>query len=112
MVHEKGLEKNIVIVSFLEDALTKVRELDKDIETGLIYAKHKNPVKAALELKANYLLALYRFTHTVNVEQAHECGLKFIVWTVNSLQEAEEYANKGVDVIASDKPDILMKLKA
>jgi len=112
MVQEKGLKKNVVIVSFLEDALKKVRELDKDTETGLIYAKHKNPLKAALELKANYILALYRFMHTANVEKAHECGLKVIVWTINSLQEAEEYAKKGVDGIASDKPDILMRLNA
>ncbi len=110
IVHQKELEENVVIVSFLEDALKKVRELNKDIETGLIYAKHKNPLKAALELKANYLLALYRFTHTANVEKAHECGLKMIVWTINSPQEAEEYAKKGVDGIASDKPDILMRL--
>ena len=41
----KNLAKNIVIVSFLEDALKKIRELDRDIETGLIYAKHKNPLK-------------------------------------------------------------------
>jgi glycerophosphoryl diester phosphodiesterase len=112
IIDQKGLEKNVVIVSFLEDALKKVKELNRGIETGLIYARHKNPLKAALELKANYLLALYRFTHTANVEKAHECGLKVIVWTINSLQEAEEFGKKGVDGIASDKPDILMHLKA
>ena len=112
IVHEKGLEKNVIIVSFLEDALRKVRELNKDIEIGLIYARHKNPLKAALELKANYLLAFYRFTHTANVEKAHEFGLKVIVWTINSPQEAEEYAKKGVDGIASDKPDILVGINA
>ncbi len=112
VIHEKKLEKNVVIVSFLEDALKKVRELDKDIETGLIYARHKNPLKTALELKANYLLAFYRFTHTANVEKAHECGLKVVVWTINNPQEVEEYAKKGVDGIASDKPDILMSLNA
>ena len=112
IVHAKRLEKNVVITSFLEDALKKVRELDKDIETGLIYAKHKNPLKAALELKANYLLALYRFTHTANVEKAHERGLKVVVWTINTPEEVEEYAKKGVDGIASDKPDILMRLNA
>jgi glycerophosphoryl diester phosphodiesterase len=112
IVQKKGLEKNVVIVSFLEDALKKVRELNKDIETGLIYAKHKNPLKAALEPEANYLLALYRFTHTANVEKAHESGLKLIVWTINSQEEAQEYAKKGVDGIASDKPDILMRLSA
>jgi glycerophosphoryl diester phosphodiesterase len=111
-LHEKGLEKNVVIVSFLEEALKKVRDLDKDIETGLIYAKHKNPIKAALELKANYLLAFYRFMHSANVLKAHENGLKVVVWTVNKPEEVEEYAKKGVDGIASDKPDILAHAKA
>jgi glycerophosphoryl diester phosphodiesterase len=69
-------------------------------------------VKAALELKANYLLAFYRFTHTVNVQKAHENGLKVIVWTINKPEEVEEYAAKGVDGIASDKPDILMRVNA
>lgn len=110
IVRSKGLEKNVVIVSFLEDALKKVRELDSDIETGLIYAKHRNPVKAALDLKANYLLALYRFTHSANVQKAHENGLKMVVWTINNPDEVNEYFNKGVDGIASDKPDILMGL--
>ncbi len=107
IVHAKGVEKNVVIISFLEDALQKVRELNKNIQTGLIYAKHSNPVKAALELKANYLVALYRFTHTATVQKAHENDLKIIVWTINTAEEAQEYAKKGVDGIASDKPDIL-----
>jgi glycerophosphoryl diester phosphodiesterase len=106
-VHEKGLQKNVIVVSFIEEALRKVRELDKEVETGLIYVKHKNPVKAALALKASYLLSLYRFTHTANVQKAHENGLKVIVWTVNKPEEVKEYVKKGVDGIASDKPDIL-----
>jgi glycerophosphoryl diester phosphodiesterase len=111
-IKERGLEHNVVIVSFLEDALKKVRELNGNIETGLIYVKHKNPLKAALELKANYLVALYRFTHTANVVKAHENGLKVIVWTINNPQEVEEYAKKGVDGITSDKPDILNRISA
>jgi glycerophosphoryl diester phosphodiesterase len=106
-VHSKGLEKTVVITSFLEEALQKVREFDSDVATGLIYATHKNPVKAALDLKANYLVALYRFVHTANVIKAHENGLKVIVWTVNTPSEVEAYVKKGVDGIASDKPDIL-----
>jgi len=107
IVCKKGLVKNVVIVSFLEDALRKVRELDPEIETGLIYAKHKNPLKAALEMKAQWLLAFYKFTHTANVQKAHETGLKVLVWTVNTPEEVAEMKKKGVDAIASDKPDIL-----
>lgn len=107
IVKKCGLEKNVVITSFLEEALKKIRELNKNIEIGLIYAKHSNPIKAALELKANYLVALYRFTHTATIQKAHENGLKIIVWTINTPEEAQEYAKKGVDGIATDKPDIL-----
>jgi len=106
-VQSRKLEKNVILTSFLEDALRKIRELDKNVETGLIYAKHKNPLKAALDLKAQYLVAFYKFTHTANVQKAHENGLKIIVWTVNTPEEIAEYAKKGVDGIASDKPDIL-----
>ncbi len=107
LIHKKKLEQNVVVVSFLEDALKKVRELDAEIETGLIYAKHKNPIKAALDLKAQWLLAFYRFTHTANVQKAHENGLKVLVWTVNTPEEVAEMKKKGVDGVASDKPDIL-----
>jgi len=109
LVREGGVQKNVIIVSFIEDALRKVRELNKEVETGLIYAKHKNPVKSALDLKAQYLVAFYRFTHTANVKKAHENGLKVIVWTVNAPEEVAEYLKKGVDGIASDKPDILIQ---
>ena len=107
LVKKKALEKNVVIVSFLEDALKKVKELDPEIETGLIYAKHKNPLKAAIDLKAQWLLAFYKFVHTANVQKAHENGLKMIVWTVNTSEEVAEMVKKGVDGVASDKPDIL-----
>lgn len=107
LIRKKGLKKNVVIVSFLEDALKKIRELDAEVETGLIYAKHKNPLKAAIELKAQWLLAFYKFTHTANVQKAHESGLKVLVWTVNTPEEVTEMVKKGVDGVASDKPDIL-----
>ena len=109
IVHGNGLQNTVIIVSFLEDALRKVRELDSEVDTGLIYVKHKNPIKAALELKATYLVSFYKFTHTANVQKAHENGLKVIVWTVNDPAEVAEYAKKGVDGIASDKPDILTR---
>ncbi len=107
LIHEKGLENDTIVVSFLEEALKKVRQLDNEIETGLIYVRHKNPIEAALELKASYLLSFYRFTHTSNVQKAHQKGLKVIVWTINKREEVSDYVKKGVDGIASDRPDIL-----
>jgi glycerophosphoryl diester phosphodiesterase len=107
LIQKKDLLANVVVVSFLEDALAKVKALNPQIETGLIYVKHKNPIKAALALKAQWLVTLYRFTHTANVQKAHENGLQVLVWTVNTAEEAAAMAKKGVDGIATDKPDIL-----
>jgi len=107
LVREKGLENNVVIISFLENALRRIRELDKNVETGLIYVRHENPVKTALELGANYVMPHYRFAHSALIKRAHENGLKVIVWTVNNEEEVREYAEKGVDGITSDRPDIL-----
>ena len=107
LIREKGLIANVILVSFHEESLRKVRELNDKVETGLIYVRHKNPIQAALDLKANYLLSLYRFTHSANIKKAHENGLKVIVWTINNKEEVEEYKKKGVDGIASDRPDIL-----
>jgi glycerophosphoryl diester phosphodiesterase len=63
-----------------------------------------------LKLDARYLIPLYRFTHAKNVEDAHRNVLKVIVWTINTVEEAKEYKAKGVDGIATDKPDILKAL--
>ncbi len=106
-IHTRNQQNNVIIVSFNEEALRNVREQDKNIQTGLIYVKHKNPIKTAQDLQANYLLPLYRFTHTQNIQKAHENGLKVIVWTINTPQEATKYQNKGVDGITTDKPDTL-----
>ena len=107
LIRKKRLTENVIIISFHEDALKKVRELSDEVETGLIYVRHKNPIQTALYLKAEYLLPLYRFTHSSNVKKAHEAGLKVIVWPINNKEEVDEYKKKGVDGIASDRPDIL-----
>lgn len=106
-IKRRGLEDNVIIISFHEEALRRVRELNNRIEIGLIYVKHKDPIGAALSLRAQYLLPLYRFIHSTLIKRAHEKGLKIIAWTINTPEEAREYAMKGVDGISSDRPDIL-----
>lgn len=107
IIKKENLNERVIIVSFHEPALLNVREVDGKIETGLIYAKHKNPIDAALKLKAQYLIPLYKLTHTKNIEDAHKNNLKVIVWTINTKHEAKQYRDKGADGIASDNPDIL-----
>jgi glycerophosphoryl diester phosphodiesterase len=106
IIRKEKLEDRVIIVSFHEEALAHVRELDKKIETGLIYTKFKKPIDAALKLNAQYLVPLYRFVHRRDIAKAHKSNLKVIVWTVNTIIEVQNFIAKDVDGIATDKPDI------
>jgi len=106
LIKKEKLEDRIIIVSFIEEALSRVRTLDKKIETGLVYAKFKKPIEAALKLNAQYLIPLYRFVHRRDIAKAHKSNLKVIVWTINTKKDAVEFIAKDVDGIAADRPDI------
>jgi glycerophosphoryl diester phosphodiesterase len=111
VIRQEHLGGMSIIVSFHEEALLSIRASDRNIETGLIYAKSKNPVEIALRLDVQYLVPLYRFVHRNDVEKAHQNGLKVIVWTINTTAEAQAYLAKGVDGIATDRPDIFRGLR-
>jgi glycerophosphoryl diester phosphodiesterase len=104
VIRKEKLEDRVIIVSFHEETLALVRELDKKIETGLIYAKYKKPIEAAVKLNAQYLVPLFRFVHRRDVIKAHKSNLKVIVWTINTKKDIEIYIAKDVDGIATDKP--------
>lgn len=112
LITKENLRERVIVVSFLEEALARVRHLDATIETGLIYTKPKKPIETALKLNAQYLVALYRFTHRRDIAKAHKSNLKVIVWTVNTKKDAQEYVAKDVDGIASDKPDIFQGISS
>jgi glycerophosphoryl diester phosphodiesterase len=106
MIKKEKLKDKVIVASFHEEVLGVVRNLDGEIETGLIYARFKKPIETALKLNAQYLIPLYRFVHRKDVQKAHKSNLKVIVWTINKREEAMMYVAKDVDGIATDKPDI------
>jgi glycerophosphoryl diester phosphodiesterase len=112
LIREENLEDRVIVVSLHKEALAQVRNLDKKIETGLIYTKFKKPIDTALNLKAQYLVPLYRFVHRRDIQKAHKNNLKVIVWTINTRKEAQNYIAKGVDGIATDKLDIFISTRS
>ncbi len=111
-IKKERLEERAIVISFHEEAIANVRKFSKKIETGLVYAKHKSPIDTALKLDARYLVPLYRFVHTKDIEKAHKNNLKVVVWTINTKDEAREYIAKGVDGIATDMPDIFPRKRS
>lgn len=110
-IERRGLQHRVIIISFLEEALRNIRKINREIETGLVYIFLMNPIGHALDIGAKYLLPMYRFISVRTIEEAHKEGLKVIVWTVNGRKEMLKCLKKGVDGIATDKPDILSILE-
>lgn len=106
LVKKEDLKDRVILISFHEDVLARVRNIDGEIETGFIYAKSKKPIETALRLRAQYLVPLYRFVHRRDVAKAHKSNLKVIVWTINTRDAARLHIAKDVDGIATDKPAI------
>ena len=110
IVQATNLHPRVILTSSIEEVLMRVRQFDSEIETGFIYTKPKHPIHTATRVRAQYLVALCRFVHRRTIIKAHKHGLKVIVWTVNTKEEARRFVAKDVDGIASDRPDIFRGL--
>ncbi len=101
----------VVIISFHKEVVKRVKEINKNIETGWIYVKEKQPLQVAKNLKVNYVIPFYRFCHSKNISNFHREKIKVIVWTINNLKDIKTWMKKGVDGVASDDPVLFKKLK-
>lgn len=99
------------IVSFFDDALTMVKNLEPKIPTGLIYFRPPGRIFDAKKLKADIVLPRYNLATRKANELAHRLKLFVITWTINDTNLARRVISNGVDGIASDYPDKIIKLR-
>ena len=110
----KKLEENrfrdeVYIISFWHQMIKHVRELDRDIKTGVLFVGHPvNASRLAKETGANALVLNYKFISKDLVRDAHKDNLKVFVWNVDTEYETKEMLDLGVDGIGSNKPDIVL----
>jgi len=107
ILKKTGLIEKTILISSKADILKHVKEIEPNIETGMWYVKHQNPLKTALEIKLNYLKPIWFSCHSEIIKKAHENGIKVLTWVVNEKSKVQELVKKGVDGIVTDKPDIL-----
>ncbi len=107
LIKKYGLEKDVVVVSFREDCLRTIRELDSTISTGLITIFGFGCVKRALSLGCRVVATNHRFMTRRLVSEAHGNGLFVCCWTVNNPKQGKKLAGIGIDGVITDKPDLL-----
>lgn len=112
LVRSSGILEQVAIISFYDEALIKAKRLEPRIATGLIYAQPPGRVLDAVKLGAKIVLPQYKIASEKSINLAHKYNLRVVAWTINSRVEALRLVRAGVDGLATDLPDELVKFRS
>ena len=105
------LLKRIIIICFDHRAILALKKLIPNLETGALLAGLPvDPVSIAVACKSDTLSMYYEGLDRDFIDQCHAGGIKISVWTPNTADEIKKLIDLGVDAIASDRPDTVLKL--
>lgn len=104
------LLKRVAIISFDHWVILKLKKEFPDLTTALLMTD----IPASPEIAANSCLTdtislYYKGIDKNYVDLCHNKGIRINVWTVNGEKEIKEMIEAGVDAIASDRPDLVLK---
>jgi len=109
-VRDLGLLDDVAIISFYQEVLINVKNLEPKTHVGLIishpYPNIHNLIKYGVEI----LLPRHNLVTGRLVKEVRSRGIKLVSWVVNDVALAIKLRNLGVDGIASDKPDIINEI--
>lgn len=111
VIDRVGAWEWVVVTSFRDYVVSRVRELDPRLGVGISYQKPPVKVLECKKIGCCVLLPHYKLATRRTVELAHKTGVRVAVWTVNSVETARGLAARGVDAIMSDKPDLIVGLR-
>ncbi len=104
---KKSKAKNVMIISFLENALKRVRKLDKNIKTGLITVVPFKAVDEALKLKCNAVCFFHKLAPSFMIRKAKEKNLEVYIWTVDEKEEFKKFSKQKINGVVSNNPSDL-----
>jgi glycerophosphoryl diester phosphodiesterase len=112
IIHERDLYDQVIVSSFNPITLIKLRWLDKRVDIGLLHQLAlPDYLRAAWLSPIIQPQAVHPYHELVDAEYmawAKSQGCAVNTWTVNDVDEARRLAALGVDVIMTDKPDVII----
>ena len=107
-IEKNDLVDDVLVIAFYHPSLKKVKDLNPDIRTGILYeAALMEPWTVAESVGASAIHPKYVYTMADMVAEAHKRDFLVHPWTINSVADIEQWIKYGVDGIASDFPDSL-----
>jgi len=107
LVEKNSMEAKVFLTGNTE-TLRRVRELNSSIPTEHIFGEPSDDaIDRALSVGAKRVSCHISHLTSEFVRRAHENGLQVIAWPPNTVEEAKKAIECGVDLICTDRPDIV-----
>ena len=111
LLERLGAASYVAVISFEEEAIRTVKRLQPGIACGIVYFRPPGKILDCKRMGCEIVLPRYPLATEKAVALAHRLGLKVVAWTVNSLDWARRLYERRVDAIATDRPDLLARLR-
>jgi len=109
-VAARATASDVLFVSFSRERAISIREVIPDARLGLLASAPKTgDIEFAREMGFESLGMHYRSVSPATAREVLEAGLQLSVWTVNRPEHLRAMLSLGVDVITTDRPDVLMR---
>jgi len=106
-LRDNGMFDDTLVISFLPQALVRVKEIAPALPTGLLVSKGtiQEVVAKAQEVGAEVLSAHRAMVNAELVGAAHSAELKVTAWIANDRPEQQRLIELGVEAIGTDHPE-------
>lgn len=108
LINRLGMEEMVIISSFDQAYVKKVKQLDPGIPTGLlVYASPGDPVNCLKRINADAYHPEISLIDVSNIRKLRQEGFCINVWTVNDERTMRDLIGVRVDGIITDFPQNL-----
>ena len=111
VIRRHNLQSRVIVISFNLAALSKVKELDPSIHTGVLFGPRQRATKsarrivaAALDCGASEILLHHLITKRQLLAIASEARLSPVVWTVEDAKWLKRAPSAGIRALMTNNP--------
>ena len=113
MINKYGIKEKLIISSFDHYSLVKIKSIDKDIKTGILYSEALyKPINYMKTTGANAIHPNYITLTKDIVEEAHSLGIDINPYTVNKEEHIRMVKAMNVNAIITNYPDLTKAILA
>ncbi len=117
-IHEYGIVENSIVSCFDPECIRLVKEIDKNVKTGLLYEDDElgneimtfGVAKYCKQLNADAAHPHRKLITHKEIVDLHNIGIAVNPWTVNKEEEIIRFTEWSCDALISDVPDYCLKV--